>query len=736
MASTKHFAKRDVALFAATVFTSASLLFQVQPLTGKLILPWFGGGPAVWTTAMLFFQSVLFGGYFYAHVLSSRCAPRSQFRVHTALLGAAAALAVLVVPGAWLKPSGNEDPVVSILFLLAVCVGVPYFCLATTGPLLQHWLAQARPGHSPYRLYALSNAGSFVGLLTFPYVFEPVFELAQLGRIWTAGFWLFALCCVVLVLRVRTLIGRDAGEHGAPTPEQAGPTRRPAIGRYLGWIALPALASLTMIATTDHVSHDIAPEPRVWIATLALYLLTFVVCFDHPRWYRPRWVALACLVSIVLLAGRLEIPGWLGLQADYSVSELRWSHLLVMFLVCFMSHAELYRLRPQDARELTRFYLCVSFGGACGGLFVAVIATRTFADYHEWPLTLVLAIALACRVLVSECVTGRPVPDGPNSRAAPGAAAWAGMGCGLALAALVTYWEVPMHWRHDPGDERVAVRLHQSRNFYGTVTVKEWRYPGKPAEAYRVIYSGQITHGLQFLDPARRRLPLGYYAEGSGVGETFGYAMSRQPSLRVAVVGLGAGTLATFARAADAYDFFEIDPDVVEVAYRWFSNLSDCKAHALRVIVGDARLKMEQLPDDVLYDVIALDAFTGGSLPIHLLTREAFQIYRRHLKPDGFISINITNGYLNLYPVVRRQAEALGIGYRNKYQAPDPATHTRRNQYFVMTDDSAYLKLYPSVNRRHVDQAGQLIRIEDPDLPSVPLWTDHFSSLNAIERRD
>jgi spermidine synthase len=306
----------------------------------------------------------------------------------------------------------------------------------------------------------------------------------------------------------------------------------------------------------------------------------------------------------------------------------------------------------------------------------------------------------------------------------------------LGLGSIILYWEDPLHWRTESHAEYRDIRLHQSRNFYGTIAVKERRYYHNPSDNYRVFYSGEITHGLQYVDSAKAQLAVSYYSAESGIGETLNYTMVRKPNLRVAVIGLGAGTLATYARESDQYDFYEIDPDAVQVAKQWFSNLSDCRARIKQVIVGDARLKLEQLPDDVKYDVIVLDAFTGGSVPIHLLTREAFQIYKHHLNGNGFIVINITNGYLNLYPVVRRQAEALGMGFRNKFQTSNPSQHIRNNHYFVITDDQDYLGRYPSLNRHFYDTQGTLIRVQDPNLPNVPIWTDHFSSLTPIELKD
>lgn len=709
-----------ISLFALTIFVSAYLLFQVQPLISKFILPWFGGSPTVWTTAMLFFQCVLFGGYVYAHLVSRHGSPWVQKWLHLLLLLLAAALAVFVLPSESMKPMGDEEPIGKILLLLGTSVGLPYFVLATTGPLLQHWFVRAGGGGAVFRLYALSNVGSFIALLSFPYLFEPFFELPQLGRFWTYGFWGFAILCATVVFMVGRYAKAAPIVAEASTPASPELLTQPTLQLRLLWIGLPALASLAFIATTDHVSHDIAPEPRLWIATLSLYLLTFILSFDHPRWYQRKWVAVLAIVSIVFLTGRNEIPSWFGQEWDYSMSEVRWTYLSSMFLVCFMSHGELYRLRPGNPRYLTEFYLWMSFGGACGGLFVALVATNFFSDFHEWPLYLVAASVLASTIAVSK-------GKGTKKRV------WF---LALIVTALVLFLLDPLHIRAEDNPDYTETRLHQSRNFYGTVSVMERRHHQKPVEDYRIFYSGQITHGMQYLDPSRRRLPVTYYGHESGVGETLGYALSQHQSVSVAVIGLGAGTLATYARPSDRFDFYEINPDAAEVADHWFDNVSACLAKDKRVVIGDARLKMEQLGDDVKYDVIVLDAFTGGAVPIHLLTREAFQIYRRHLKADGFIAINITNGYLNLYPVVKRQAEALKMGFRHKFQPSDSDLHIRKNMFFILTNDGQYLKQYPSVSRKYFNDQGVMIREDDPNVVNVPLWTDHFSSLTPIELND
>jgi SAM-dependent methyltransferase len=729
-----------VALFASTIFCSAFLLFQVQPLVSKSILPWFGGSPAVWTTAMLFFQSVLFAAYVYAHLLGRLRSARAQSAIHLVLLAAATVAAARVLPEASLEPDGEDAPGARVLLILAASVGLPYFCLATTGPLVQLWFARAGLGASVFRLYALSNLGSFLALLSFPYLFEPWLELPSLGRLWTVAYWAFAVqCAAVTVVAARRGSVRPARsaalepgalEPGGRVPDAGAPgaqggSRIPTDRmRRAAWVLLPALASLAFVATTDHASHDVAPEPRLWIATLGLYLLSLVIAFDHTRWYRPAGTAIACLVSILLLAGYRDLPERLGWDWEVGVAELRILHYAALFAICLLCHGELVRRRPADTRELTAFYLWMAFGGACGGLFVARVATPLFDDYHEWPAMLVAAALLAAAVLAREA--RRALGRAPAAVAAS---------AGAACAAAVLYW-AGAFGDHD-GDPNGIVHtgLEQSRSFYGTVSVVERRDPADPRNDHRVFFSGRITHGVQYLHPQLRHVPTTYYATDSGIGETLGYLAARQPSARVALIGLGAGTLAGYARDTDAYDVFEINPDAVRIARRWFDNLERCRARELRVILGDARLRIARLPEDVKYDAIVLDAFSGGSVPVHLLTREAFAAYERHLAPDGFIAINITNAWLNLYPVVRAQAQALGMGWRNRHQPPDPARQVRRNQHFVMTRDATYLSRFPSVNRIVVGADG-ISREQQLDLPDIPLWTDRFSSVGAIAWRD
>ena len=733
-----------IAVFALTIFVSAFLLFQVQPMVSKAILPWFGGGPAVWTAAMLFFQCALFGGYLYAHALASIRSARLQAAVHLLLLAAAALLAQSVIPGAGLRPATEHSPVTQILWILALSVGLPYFCLASTGPLLQHWFARAAVAGSVYRLFALSNLGSLLALLSFPYLFEPWFALPAIGAGWTWGFWLFAIACgTVALIQVRAIEARTGAaapqaERSAdpPTPHAAGAAGTAGRGRETAsWVLLPALASVLFIATTDQASHNIAPEPRLWILTLSIYLLTFIVSFDHPRWYRPGPVAALALIAVLGAAGRYAIPELFDWDVSYGAADLRYLFALMLFLVCLVCHGELYRRRPSNPARLTAYYLWMSFGGACGGLFIALVATHLFTDFHEWPLALAAGAALCVRVIAREVRGrwGRADPQ-PGARTVLGRVPlWLAT---LVCAGLAFWWDNPVRGRTGAIAGVAESTLDQSRNFYGVVAVVERRFPGDPSRDHRVFYSGQVTHGIQLIGPGRQRQPVSYYDRDSGIGETLEYLKSRRPALDVAVTGLGAGTVALYARPTDRYDFFEINPEAERIARGWFTFLADSPAHELRVLIGDARLTFARLPEGIRYDLILLAAFSGGSVPVHLLTREAFAQYAERLAPDGFLVVNITNAYLNLYPVVKRQAEALGMSVRSRFQERDPKRFIRENHYMILTRDADYLRAYPSVDRPIRDAEGRVIGTRQYDLPGVGLWTDAFSSITPLEWRD
>jgi spermidine synthase len=716
-----------ILLLAMTIFVSAFLLFQVQPLISKLILPWFGGSPTVWTTAMLFFQCVLFGGYAYAHFATKLLSWNTHLRVHLVLVVLSALMSVMITPKDFLKPDGDENPALQILLLLFVCVGLPYFTLASTGPLIQAWFAKVYPGKSPYRLYSLSNVGSFLALLSFPYVFEPLFELPQIGMAWTGLYWIFALlCCGTAIWLLKSLLPSrtrdvDATNHDANLRMQGVWLHR------LAWIGLPALASLTMIAVTDHVSHNIAPEPRLWITTLGLYLLTFIITFDHERWYHRNWTALACLVAILFLTSHSELIDLFGLDWTLGISGRRWSHFVTMFLICYLCHGELVKLRPRINAYLTEFYLCISAGGACGGLFASIIAVNFFTDYYEWPLCLVIAGAISLSILLA---ARRTIEQSSQQLSATRTGSM--IACLVLSTLWVGYFLDPFNWQPSTSEEFKTTELFAGRNFYGTISVDDKVHVTDSKQSHRIFYSGSVTHGLQLTDPKLRLTPLSYYGRESGAADAIEFAKSRQASLKIALVGLGTGSLAAYGREADFIDFYEINPEVIRVAQEYFSFIRECKSKT-SIILGDGRLKMDQAPANH-YDIILLDAFTGGSVPVHLLTKEAFAMYRRHLDPKGLIVVHITNRHLNLYPVVKQQAIALGLNYQSKFIPADLDNFIRRCHYFTMTSDDSFVAAYPSIYPPIFDENEHEIGRPEPDQEGIPIWTDHFSSINAIER--
>lgn len=723
-------------LFASSIFSSAFLLFQVQPLISKAILPWFGGSSAVWTTAMLFFQSVLCAGYTYSHFLTRYLNRKWQVVVHLVVLLAASLLASGILPDIRLQPIGSEDPAIHIMRILIVSVGLPYFALATTGPLLQHWISITGHTGSVYRLYALSNVGSLIALLSYPYYFERTYQLSTLGTMWSVSFLIFAILCAASA----TLVAFHNTSTSSAISPAASNTHQDNGGESdlqgwidrSAWILLPALGSLAMVATTEHISHHIAPEPQLWITTLSLYLLSFIISFDHPRWYKQRWVAGLCIAGITLLCGQDEIAGLLGIKLELSMTTERWEHFVVMFLICLLCHGELFRRRPTSNTSLTAFYLSISVGGALGGLFVALIATKFFSDYHEWTVLLVLTLWLSFHVLSDKSKKNLTALNN-SFFSLRNLSIYATTF--VLLSGLVVYWNDPFAMRDRENESYRFVTRYQARNFFGVVSVEEDQYFTTPEKNIRLFRSGHILHGHQYLSPDLQRLRNSYYTENSGVGEALLHLQKNLPSMKVAIVGLGTGTLMNYARPTDQYDLFEINPEVIEIAKKWFTNIKNSNAGSIQYYLGDARVQLAGMKELKKYDLIVLDAFTGDSVPVHLLSREAFELYARHLAPGGMIAVHITNRYLNLYAVVKRQAQELGMGYRSRYQAKDSEGIGRRSHYIILSSDNSYLMHFPSTYRAIKLPDGSMQAVE-PEIADLPLWTDSFSSIGAIEIKD
>ncbi len=667
--------------FAATIFLSSFLLFVVQPLIARLILPWFGGSAAVWTTCMLFFQALLLAGYAYAHFLSDKVRGKAtQALVHTALLALAVATLPISPSASW-KPLGSEDPVTRIVLLLGVSVGLPYFLLASTSPLIQAWFARARPGADPYRLFSLSNAASLLALLGYPFFIEPTLPSGEQVSLWSWGFAAFAVLCAAVAWLTPAAPARS---EGAPLDEA------PLAGASLArWLALSATASVLLLAVTNHLTENIASAPLLWLAPLTVYLLSFIVTFSGRSWYQPSWqwlLVLAALAGMTWMLADHRLRFELVLQASVFLAGL--------FAACVFCHGELYRLRPPAGR-LTLFYLVVSLGGALGGVLVAVVAPVAFDGYYELGIGLVAAAALAAERF-------RPLGRLPHYAALAVVAGTAG---GAVYDAL--------QYREDVKVSR--------RSFYGVLRVKEYGDAGDPGQVRRLVHGG-ILHGEQFLAPGHRRFITTYYQPTSGVGAAILSKEEKGP-VRVGVIGLGTGTIAAYGRAGDTYRFYDINRQVIELARSEFSFVDDSPAR-VEIALGDARLNLErEAPQQ--FDVLAVDAFSGDAIPAHLITREALRIYLRHVKPDGIVAFHVSNRYLDLAPVAARLAEVEGAqAVLVQDDPPDDDPSLRSRSDWVLISRSA-----AALEDPEIDKVNPVPVDEHPEWRT---WTDDYYNVVQI----
>jgi SAM-dependent methyltransferase len=664
-------------LHAATIFLSAFLLFMVQPVIAKQILPWFGGAAAVWATCLVFFQSVLLIGYAYSDFTTRWLTPRRQAWLHIALL-AASLLTLPIIPDAGWKPGEAErEPTLLILGLLGATIGLPYFLLSTTSPLVQAWFWQRFRHAVPYRLFALSNFASLLALLSYPVLIEPFLPLAVQSWIWSVVYCGFALLCGVTAYR------STRGAAAAPAPEALrAEGRAPTAGDRVLWIMLSAMGSCLLLAVTNHLTQNIASIPFLWVVPLSIYLITFILCFDHPRWYRR---------GIFLVLTGLMLPGmaWKSDSLDLWIAAPLYAAGL--FVCCMFCHGELTLLKP-GPRYLTTFYLMVSIGGAIGALLVGVAAPNLLSGYYELGITL-----MACGVLLYHRTLS---------------ARWwvAGAALGV-LAATATFTVISL--TEYLKDTRVIMR-----NFYGVVRTRDFQNP----VPFRVMYHGSINHGGQLLDPALRRRPSSYFSTTSGYGRTF--ASLPNGARRVGVIGLGAGAIAAYSRAGDLFRFYEIDPQVAAVAITEFTFLRDSPAQT-DVVLGDGRLSLEREPDQG-YDLLAIDAFSGDSIPMHLVTRQAMATYVRHLKPGGVIVFQATNRFVDIAPVVERLAAEFGM---TAMLISDPERDEGGADYWVSGTD----QIIVTSNARLL--AAEPIRsVAQPLLPrpDFRVWTDDFYNLLSI----
>ncbi len=684
--------KASLRLPAATIFLSAFLLFQVQPMVGKLVLPWFGGSAGVWTTCLLFFQTLLLLGYLYAHVVRHNLSHRGQLLLHGSLL-LVAALTLPLRLHAQFQPSGSTEPLGRLLGLLALTVGLPYLLLSTTGPLVQAWVASR--GQVPYRLFALSNLASMVALFSYPIVVEPFLPLRTQSWIWSLGFLAFTALVLTLASRVA---------HEVPKVKPAmDPANQPETGMKALWIAFAAIPSALLMAVTTHLSTNVAPIPFLWVLPLGLYLLSFILCFDSTRWYR-RGLFLGLTPPLLILMSLSLSPDfrWMDYrfealsQAAFWLSSVRGQVALFsagLFAACMVAHGELARRRPHP-HFLTGFYLRLSLGGALGGIFVAWLAPKIFTTYLELPLGLAAAAAVAALSMAFEI--------GPRHRWQSAlAGAFGLLALGLGLHAF--------HLNRNVDQVLVA----RGRNFYGTLAVFE-----NPEHTWRSLAHGTITHGGQFLDRGKANRPATYYSLDSGVG--LAIASLPEPPRKLGLVGLGVGSLAAYGRSGDHLRFYEINPLVEPLARRHFTYLGQGKAHT-EVVLGDARLSLEAEPAQA-YDLLAVDAFSSDSIPVHLLTREAFALYFRHLKPGGVLAVHVSNKYLALQPVVRAAVNAFGKQARVVDTESDEDEGTYGSTWVLITQGEAFF--------------GHPAFQDNEDVKALPdaalVWRDDFSNLFRV----
>ena len=668
-------------LLSSTVFLGAFLLFLIEPLFAKLILPRFGGAAAVWAACLVFFQCALLLGYFYADVTTRRLTPARQSQLHIALL-LVSLLFLPIAPRFSQSHSAGSDPASTILILLTVSIGLPFVLLSATSPLAQIWYARSSSEREPYHLFGLSNLASLLALLSYPLLIEPRMPAHKQTTLWSALFAVFVLLCAAAAWLAR----RGTVPTIAAGMEQSETATAPTPRVKLLWLGLSACSSMLLLSITNKLLDDVAPVPLLWVLPLALYLLTFALAFSRRIFYW-RWLLVRFLaVALGSLGYAIYDPAYTeSVQVSVPI------FCVGLFFCCWFCHGELALRRPAP-RYATSFYLMISLGGALGAIFVGLAAPHMFTAIYELPLALIFTALLAVATLW---------PQG-----------WLIRIFWVAAAASMAFVLV----RNVRGYEKdTIVRV---RSFYGALRVRQFTNWLK--EPYRTLYHGKIEHGAQYVNPPSSLLPTTYYGPDSGVGLALAHCCPN--AKRVGVIGLGAGTVAAYGKTSDYFRFYEINPQVIAIARSSFSYLRDSPAR-IDVVRGDARLSLENEPAQQ-FDVLAVDAFSGDAIPVHLLTREAFAVYLRHLKPDGILAVHTSNTYLNLPPVVKLLAAEAGC---------DAQLIVNDDNHRKLIDSSDWVLV--TRNRRFLDSIDTTVLIEPiAASPKLRAWTDDFNNLFQILR--
>jgi hypothetical protein len=673
-------------LYSATVFLGAFLLFLVEPMAAKQLLPTLGGSSAVWLTCLVFFQVTLLLGYLYARWLTRDGA--SGWRRHLYLASLAAAVVLLAAQRLFPTALGqhSDHPVTAIFSALTLTIGLPFLLLGATSPLLQLWFLRTEGGSIPYRLFALSNAGSLLALIAYPFVVEPNLTLKLQLTLWSLGFLLYAVLCAALARLVAAAVMQPVEQREESTAVQ---TR--AAAKWL-WFLLPMAAAMQLSAVTAHLTANIAAIPLLWMLPLAVYLLTFIFAFEFPTLYR-RGIVVRLLVVMLASLGyaisKTDVSLPIGVAILFFLAEC--------FLASLFCHAEAYALRPQRAFETTLFYLFIATGGAAGTFFVGILSPLIFSANYDLAISFFITAALAV------AVTWR---DGWPQRLL-----WS------TASALLFFFTIMLHTAY------TRDAMLEVRNFYGSLRVKQFANPQGDTE--RMLLNGTIQHGTQIFAPELNRTPTSYYAVNSGIGVALRFCCSASGSdlgrpRNIGVIGLGTGTLAAYGHPGDRIRFYEINPLVRPIAENLFTYLRDSPAQ-ITFADGDARTSLtSEGPQN--FDVLAVDAFSGDAIPLHLLTTEAIALYKKHLAPDGIIAFHVSNQYLNLAPEIAQLAIAANMQSKLVENAGDESTDAFHATWILLTNSSTFFER-PEV-------AASVT--ETPTTPHLRAWTDDYSSLLPI----
>lgn len=696
--------------FGTAIFLSAFLLFQVQPIVGKAVLPSFGGSPAVWTTCMLVFQVLLFAGYAYAHFSTAYLSRRVQVLVHMAILLAALTMLPWLSAYAW-KPNGIEHPIVRIVLFVLTSIGLPFFLLSSTGPLLQAWYRHAADGPSLYRFYSLSNVGSLLALLSFPFLVEPIFSSKQQTIAWSAGFVAFAAACLYCGWQAATF-STDRAETGFPSPAGDAAPVRPDSWRMAVWFALAMIPSVMLLAVTNQVCQDVASVPFLWILPLSLYLISFIIAFDGPRWYARLPYAIAVAIGGFAMMLMLFVGYALPILIQLAI------YMTGLFVSAMYCHGELARTKP-DARYLTTFYLTIAAGGAAGGIFASIMAPLLFNAFYELHLSILVmcALMMATGLRLARGIGFQPVADQSEHSAAPLS--------GRARVARAALLLLPVLTILGLGFEVLGKRenvLFQTRTFHGVLRVVEDRRDDQENHRMR-LFHGNICHGEQFVMPLRHRETMAYFDPESGIGLALREHRAERPR-RIGVVGLGTGTLASYAKPGDSLVFYELDDKIAEIARTHFTFLEDCAAE-YDIVLGDARLALESelaSGGPRQFDILVVDAFSGDSIPTHLLTREALGVYLAHLAEDGILAFHITNRHVDLTPVLAALTQEANLA---AVVAKSQSHHSRE------TYEVVWVLAGPRPDAFAATAYDGLPRLQGRG----PVWTDDHCSLFSVLKR-